>query len=50
VPEVPEIAKHDECGSKNNSLSKCRNKKFICSKTHLLALFSEKLRGLKYGL
>jgi hypothetical protein len=44
----PEIAK--ECGSKNNSLSKCRNKKFIRTKTHLLALLSEKLRGFEHGL
>jgi len=44
------ISKHNECGSEENSLSKSRNKKIICSKAHLLAFFSEKLRGLKYGL
>ena len=48
--EVVEISECNECGSKENSLSECRNKNFICSKAHLLALFSEKLRRLKYGL
>lgn len=46
---VPEI-EHNDWDSKDNSLSKRRNKKFICFKTRLLALFSKKLRGLKYGL
>jgi hypothetical protein len=39
-----------ECSSKQNGLPKCRNKEFIFAKTHLLALFSKKLRRLKYGL
>jgi hypothetical protein len=47
---VREISKHNECGSKENSLSESRNKKIIRSKALLLALFSEKLRRLKYGL
>ena len=46
---VPEI-EHNDYDSKENSLSKRRNKKFICFNARLLALFSKKLRGLKYGL
>ena len=39
-----------ECGSKHDSLPKCRNKEFIFANTLLLALFSKKRRRLKYGL
>jgi hypothetical protein len=39
-----------ECGSKHNSLPKCGDKEFIFTETHLLTLFSKKLRRLKHGL
>ena len=48
--DVFQGARDIECSSNDYSLPKCRKEEFIFTKTHLLALFSKKLRRLKYGL